>query len=207
MAEKKKKYTYRSPEERDFIRRIHKQFLLTTYTERTTRARAWIRHKVLSLKNSDIRYAPSRKTWFNSIGTMYFFWYDAKHKDTLPYWDRFPLIFPIETYGDGFLGLNLHYLDLRHRILLLDRLSDYRTNNKYSPDMRLQLSYGLIKSTKNLDVAKPCIKRYLTDHVKSQFIEVLPAEWDIACYMPVQRFVGGTTLQVHKESRQKIYGK
>ena len=29
------------------------------------------------------------------IGKMYFFIYDPKHKDTLPMYDRFPLVFPI----------------------------------------------------------------------------------------------------------------
>ena len=43
-------------------------------------------------------------------GEMYMFYYDAKHKDTLPYWDRFPLVFPFSKVKDGFLGLNLHYL-------------------------------------------------------------------------------------------------
>ena len=42
------------------------------------------------------------------IGRMYFFYYDAKNKDKLPQWDRFPLVLPIERYGNGFLGLNLH---------------------------------------------------------------------------------------------------
>ena len=30
------------------------------------------------------------------IGKMFFFEYDPKHKATLPIYDRFPLVFPIE---------------------------------------------------------------------------------------------------------------
>ena len=44
------------------------------------------------------------------IGKMYLFQYDAKHKKILPYWDRFPLIFPFDYAKDGFYGINLHYL-------------------------------------------------------------------------------------------------
>ena len=44
------------------------------------------------------------------MGKMYFFYYDPKGKKTLATYDRFPLVFPIERYSDGFLGLNLHYL-------------------------------------------------------------------------------------------------
>ena len=54
------------------------------------------------------------------VGEMYMFMYDAKHKDTLPYYDRFPLIFMLERYNNGFLGLNLHYLHPRLRVGLLE---------------------------------------------------------------------------------------
>ena len=30
------------------------------------------------------------------LGKMYMFFYDAKHKKTLPYWDRFPVMIPVE---------------------------------------------------------------------------------------------------------------
>ncbi|MDP7367169.1 MAG: hypothetical protein QGH83_07900, partial [Candidatus Pacebacteria bacterium] len=43
-------------------------------------------------------------------GKMYTFGYDAKLKAILPYWDKFPLIVVLDTYKDGFLGLNFHYL-------------------------------------------------------------------------------------------------
>ena len=63
------------------------------------------------------------------IGKMFFFWYDPKHKKTLPVYDRFPLVFPIERYTDGFLGLNLHYLSWGERSVLLNKLMEYKTSN------------------------------------------------------------------------------
>ena len=69
----------------------------------------------------------SRQTAFSSnvLGKMYFFSYDPKWKDKLPWYDRFPLIFPIERYNDGFLGINFHYLHPRDRAILMDELKEF----------------------------------------------------------------------------------
>jgi hypothetical protein len=64
---------------------------------------------------------------------MYCFFYEAKNKDdpdVLPYWDRFPLIFPIDIKGDRLLSMNLHYLPPFHRAKLMDAL--YTTSNSYA---------------------------------------------------------------------------
>ena len=123
------------------------------------------------------------------IGKMYFFAYDPKMKKTLPMYDRFPLVFPIEPYNDGFLGLNLHYLNPGERAWLLNKLKDFRNNNKFNATTRLKLSYDLLSSTKKLaSVSRPCVKRYLFSHVRSKFIEMTPEEWDKAIGLPVAQF-------------------
>jgi len=43
-------------------------------------------------------------------GNMYMYFYDPKMKQTLPYYDRFPLVLPYRATADGFIGLNLHYI-------------------------------------------------------------------------------------------------
>ena len=51
------------------------------------------------------------------FGRLNMFFYDPKFKKTLPYYDRFPLVFPFKRgftrqraiEGGSFLGLNLHY--------------------------------------------------------------------------------------------------
>jgi hypothetical protein len=123
------------------------------------------------------------------IGKMYFFAYDPKMKKTLPMYDRFPLVFPIEPYNDGFLGLNLHYLKPGEREWLLNKLKDFRNNSKFNSTTRLKLSYDLLASTKKLaSVSRPCVKRYLFSHVRSKFIEMTPEEWDKAIGLPVAQF-------------------
>ena len=125
-----------------------------------------------------------------AIGKMYFFFYDAKHKDTLPVWDRFPLVFPIERYSDGFLGLNLHYLSVSERKAIIDELSRFANTPTLTPKTKLQLSYDLLQGTKKLsNLARPCIKRYLTTQMRSRFVEITADEWDKVVELPVEVFV------------------
>ena len=58
---------------------------------------------------------------------MNMFFYDPKHKDTLPYYDRFPLSVIIGPAKGGFYGLNLHYLPPVLRAKMLDALMDIAT--------------------------------------------------------------------------------
>lgn len=130
-----------------------------------------------------------RSRGVTTIGRMYFFFYDPKLKKTLPVYDRFPLVFPIERYNDGFLGINLHYLSIGERSALLSRLKAYRTNNRYDETTRLRLSYDLLQGTKLAKTIQPCLKRYLFGHVRSHFIEVTIDEWDKAANLPVEFMV------------------
>ena len=125
------------------------------------------------------------------IGKMYFFYYDPKLKDKLPIYDRFPLVFPIEQYSDGFLGLNLHYLTTDERDELLGKLMEYSNGKGINPRTTLALSYDLIKNVSKLAaLGRPCIKRYLFSQVRSPFVEVIPSEWKNAIDLPVELFVG-----------------
>ncbi len=124
------------------------------------------------------------------IGGLLFFMYDAKYKDKLPYWDKFPLVIPFDV-GDGtFIGLNLHYLPIEARKKLLDILLPYKTKKSMRDYMKI--SYSIIKSISKHDLIKPCIHRYLNSHVKSRFVKVNHEDWYRAAALPVQRFVKGS---------------
>lgn len=138
-------------------------------------------------KNITQKY--DRQVSFPSLGGMYFFAYDPKWKAVLPIYDKFPLVLPIERYEDGFLGLNLHYLDQGTRKALLDKLAEYASDTKMNRYTRLKLSYNLLKASSVSKTIEPCIKRYLTSHVRSRFIEINPNEWDKAIQLPVADFV------------------
>lgn len=127
---------------------------------------------------------------YTSIGRMFFFKYDPKTKDTLPVYDVYPLVFPLEDYHDGFLGINIHYLDVGARMGLLGRLQEYATSKRYTPKTRLQISYDLLSSSKSVNsVMAPAVKRYLYGHVRSRFIEIPATEWDKAAQLSLELFI------------------
>ena len=175
-------------------------------TPRTNAARAWLRQKVKSLKPSpeSIMKDLERLRDKSFIGKMYFYFYDPKHKDTLPYYDRFPLVIPIERYSDGFLGLNLHYIHPKQRIILLDKLSEVANNDKFDEKTKLLINYRYLSAASKAFEATPCIKRYLFTHIESRFLEIPASEWDIAVMLPVESFVGASTTKVYVDSRKKF---
>lgn len=139
-------------------------------------------------------------------GEMYLFRYDAKHKDTLPYWDQFPLIFPFRKVEDGFYGLNMHYLHYRIRIILLDRLMDFRTNSKLDERTKLKFSWQLISGLSRYELAKPTVHRYLTKHVKSPLKKIDSDDWVTAMMLPVESFQNASKEDVWKITGRGLMG-
>jgi hypothetical protein len=137
-------------------------------------------------------------------GRMFMYFYDPKHKKTLPYYDRFPLIFMVEKAKGGFYGLNLHYLPHKQRALFFDRLTDFSTNKKYDISTRLRLSYKLLKGAAKLKMFGPCFKHYLSEHVRSRMIEVPASEWETVLFMPTENFKKKNKNQVWTDSRKAI---
>ena len=73
-------------------------------------------------------------------GRMYMYFYDPKHKKTLPYYDRFPLIIAVKPAAGGFFGLNLHYLPPILRARLFDGLLQYETGDgDFMKKMRIMI--------------------------------------------------------------------
>ena len=81
---------------------------------RTKEAQQWFQRNVKklgdvnrrSLLNDDALDVTTKP----KAGDMIMYFYDPKHKATLPYYDRFPLTIMVEPAEGGFYGLNLHYL-------------------------------------------------------------------------------------------------
>ena len=174
---------------------------------RTDSARDWYRNRARTTRVTPDRLIRSDRERLTSrvmIGRMYHFFYDPKHKKTLPYYDRFPLIFPFKRVRGGFLGINLHYLPLRLRAKLMDELYTLSRDNRYDENTRLRISYNVLNGAAKYKYFKPCVKHYLTPHVKSRFLEVYAAEWDIALFLPTERFVGANKRAVQSDSRKMI---
>ena len=173
---------------------------------RTNASRAWLRAKVNDLKptSSGLMTDKQRLRTSSMIGRMYFYFYDPKTKDSMPYYDRFPLVIPIEQYNDGFLGLNLHYIHPKHRMVLLDKLSDTTSNDTYDEKTKFKINYRYLSAASRIFEATPCIKRYLFTQIESRFLEITADEWDIAAMLPVESFVGASTSKVYADSRKKF---
>ena len=141
------------------------------------------------------------KMW---LGKMYFFVYNPKHKMTLPYYDMFPLVLPVERYSDGFLGINFHYLAPKERAHLLDEIKIFVNDKTLSEKTRIMLTYDMLRGFTKFKRAKPCLKRYITMYMKTQFIPILPDEWGPAIFLPVENFKKMSKKAVWIESK-KIY--
>jgi hypothetical protein len=183
------------------------QYDLLTSVKRST---SWFNKQVSSLAqqnitpNQVIKGNPSQNTTTIQPGSLYMYAYDPKTKEDLPYYDRFPLVFPFRKTADGFYGLNMHYLPYDLRIYLLDALLTFKNNSRWDETTKLKYSWALIDGVSKYKAAQPCVKQYLNGHVRSQFRKVSSADWATAMLLPVERFVGASKQQVWSDSRKKI---
>ena len=176
----------------------------------TNKARNWYRNAAKtygSVKDGQFFGKSSDKDRMASrpmIGGMYMYEYMAKGRKTLPYYDRMPLIFPFKMVKGGFYGLNMHYLPLPLRAKLMDALYETTNNKAYDETTKLKINYQILTKASKFEPFKPCVKRYLTSQVQSRFMYVYPSEWDIALFLPTERFTGATKSQVWAQSKKKI---
>lgn len=170
-----------------------------TIHRNSRRSSTWFRNKITK-GDFDQKTVKERVR----VGRMYTFVYQAKGDGTkaLPHWDRHPLVIPIDYYTDGFLGLNLHYLHPKLRIILLNKLDHFSKGT--GEQQRLAISYKMLKAASGIREFKPCIKRYLFSHTKTKFVQIPATEWELAAFMPLASFKGASKDAVYKESRDII---
>lgn len=173
-------------------------------------ARDWFRDRASSVSNVNTKdlvrqvdrtYTSIREA---DIGRMYMFFYDPKHKQTLPYYDKFPMIFVVDKIPGGFHGINLHYLPPTYRARLMDALYSIDRNDSMRESKKLALTYNVLKGASKFRYFKPCFKHYLNNKVQSRLLYVPAEEWDIALMLPTQRFAKSGTGKVWRESRKII---
>lgn len=186
--------------------------LLETATDpsnRTLAANMWLREQAKSVRvvqnpKQLVTKQSDRLVTSLTVGRMYLFMYDPKMKDELPYYDRFPLIFPFKRVKDGFYGINLHYLPHMLRAKLMDNLYTLANNKNNDDSTKLRLSYALLNKAARFRYFKPCVKHYLNSHVRTRFLWVPADQWETALFLPLERFVGATKQQVWRDSRRMV---
>ena len=174
----------------------------------TKRSARWFQDKIKGLKGglrnrfsstnpdkfyreSDNKIQPAVMAKRASLGDLFCYHYDPKHKMTLPYYDMFPMIMLIGVESDTFLGLNFHYLAPKLRAILLDRV------NK-------KVSCGAInwKKISKVPYVEPAVKRYRFDHISRKVIQIEKEEEEIAIFLPLERFRKASKSQVWAASRR-----
>ena len=135
------------------------------------------------------------------FGNLNMFVYGPKHAKTLPYYDTFPLVLPLEKYNNGFLGINFHYLPIPLRVGLLDNLSRYASNDKFDEETVLNVNFSAVK---RIRAVKPTLHRYLAGFTKSHFRKIDADEFTIATLLPVHKFKKAPDETVWSDSRRMI---
>ena len=155
--------------------------------------RDWFRNLAQNtpVEEKDVFFDLSRTMGNVRHGELYFFRYFAKHHATLPYYDTLPVVFPFQRVKNGFRGLNLHYLPIPARALLMDALYTISSDREMDERTKLNISYKLIDGFLRFELAKPCIKTYLYGQVQSRFVKINSSEWDVALFLQLERFAKG----------------
>ena len=153
----------------------------------------WYKKKVADLSN---RISAARLMRDNKLkkaptfNKLHFFRYDPKLKATLPYYDTFPLVMPIQSAPGGFLGINFHYLPIPLRMRLLETLAKRNFQGDY-------------RKLKNIPLVKPCVKHYLRSQFASGFYRLDELDYAPAIFMPVQSFKKAGMTAAHRDARRR----
>ena len=130
-----------------------------------------------------------------NLGELYAYYYDPKHRNTLPYYDSFPLIMllGVDPSKETFLGLNFHYLNPKLRAILLDRVT-------------AKIGSGIInwKKIAMIPQVEPCVKRYRFDHIMRRVVPIEEKENEIAIFLPLERFRKASKSKVWSDSKRRI---
>ena len=177
-------------------------------TPRTRESMTWFRQKAHRIRRVNRRELMKEdpielRSTFRP-GNMFMFFYDPKTKDTLPYYDKFPLVIVVGKAPGGFYGLNLHYISPILRARLLDALLDNTTDKRYDENTRFKVNYAMLNRTSKLRFYKPCFKHYLLDHVQSRLAHVPAPEWEIATFLPMADWRKSRASAVYKLSKDMI---
>ena len=148
----------------------------------------WYRKQVRSMTTPGARSLinKGKATLRPKYGIMNLFGYDPKHKERLPYYDTFPLIFPLEPAKGGFIGLNFHYLPPLARVRFLRSLANTTNNNKFDKSTRYRINW------RNNTFMRKTAKHYLFNQVRTSFLNITAEEMAIAIFLPVARFKKGS---------------
>jgi len=170
----------------------------------TQKSANWYRNQVRSIASNASARQLMRDGKLNarpSIGRLNLFGYNPKMRRTLPYYDVFPLVLPLEPIQGGFMGMNFHYLPPLLRFRLLEKMQQFGSDKKFDKNTKFDVSYDDVK---NVGLVKPTIKKYLYAYAQTGYLRINADEAATAIYLPVQRFKKASDATVYANSRRFI---
>ena len=187
----------------DFFKRYIKE---EPSDEDLKNGREWYRQKAFEVDRVDpvqlIKRSQDIATNRRRLGHIYYFKYDPIGRDTLPYYDRYPIPIVVSPTREGFIGLNLHYLPFQFRAMLMDNLYPYVRGEE--DQARIKITYNILQNASKLRYYKPCLKHYLNSQIRTRTLHVNVEEWDTALFLPIQRFAKKKESTVHRDSIKQI---
>jgi hypothetical protein len=127
------------------------------------------------------------------LGSLVAFEYDPKYKETLPYYDIFPMPVVVKLYTDGFLGLNLHYIPPSARKKIIEIMFQAPMSRSKTGD---RLTQPLMPFKGSGFPWQFAYKRYLGNHITTQIVNIPEEEWLIATLLPLAEFKKKTASYV-----------
>jgi hypothetical protein len=140
-------------------------------------------------------------------GSMFIFRYDPKTKADLPYYDTWPcsLIFGME--GDKVYGINIHYLNIKLRCMLFDKLWQIAMVYRNQQQQCKRMTWKLLSNVAKFPEITPCVKSYLYSHIQSKLIKVEIDDWKTAVHLDIASFAKKSASYVLRDSAKIIRDK
>lgn len=123
--------------------------------------------------------------------TLIVFEYRAKYRETLPYWDRHPLVLVKDVNALGWEGYNLHYM---HPVERARVLYEHQKNEKEIDKVRMS------KDIMDHDFSAICYKKYLANFVVRKPREIPLEYWEVAIQLPFEAFEKAGSRYVWNQS-------
>jgi len=155
----------------------------------------WYNEKVKDLISISEKPSELLSKWErrrNKVQLYHFnmFFYDAKTKKNLPYFDMFPLVFPLRRFGDTFTGINVHYLPPSFREDFFNIYTRFKLNDEFDETTLYRMTWSKISRFK---VMRPLLRKYSLSNIKSRFLVLRADEVPIAMSLPLTRLVKPNT--------------
>jgi hypothetical protein len=89
-------------------------------------------------------------------------------------------------------------------VAFLTKLMDYAILDENNDVKRIRVTYDILNASRRFKEFRPCIKRYLTSHIRSKILTINPNEFEVASFLPLQQFKGAKPNEVWQDSIEEM---